>query len=99
MIVKNIIIKKYDTPDGPVERKEAIQLILAQSPLAEKIKLRMYQAEEDPAIIVEKWTFIDVQTRNKFIESEAVVLGPWPEASHDEALGALSLDSDTEWEE
>ncbi len=99
MIIKNVIIKKYETLDGHVERKEAIGHILAQSPLADQIKLRMYQAEEDPMIIVEKWTFMDAEIRKSFIESHGLALGPWQDGSHDHELGALSLDSDNEWEE
>ena len=34
-----------------------------------------------------------------FIETDGIVLGPWPESNHDHALGDLSLDSDNLWEE
>jgi len=99
MTVKNIITKHTADPEQRQERLEAIKNVLTQSSWKDKISLRIYQAEEDPAIFVEKWIFDSDDIRKNFLESDGIVLGPWPEGNHDHALGDLSLDSDNLWEE
>ena len=98
-IVKNIIIKNLSDGTNYDERLEAIKAVLQQSSLAQDISLRIYRAEEDNNIIVEKWVFSSADTRKSFIEADGIALGPWPAANHDSDLGPLSLDSDNYWEE
>ena len=99
MTVKNVIIKKIDDEELRQERLEAITHILSTSNDADGIRLRIYQAEENPNVIVEKWEFSDEAFRKSFTESEGIALGPWPDGNHDHELGDLSLDSDNYWEE
>lgn len=99
MTVKNVIIKNIADDAAQQERLEAINHILSTAKDADRIRLRIYQAEQDPNVIVEKWEFSDEALRKSFTESEGIALGPWPDGNHDHELGDLSLDSDNYWEE
>lgn len=98
-IVKNVVINTIGESEQFDIRLEAIQHVLDTTPLADKISLRIYRAQEDRTIVVEKWTFADDETRKIFTESDGIALGPWPQASQDHALGPLTLNSENVWEE
>lgn len=98
-IVKNIIIKNHDASGHFEERIEAIKLIMAQISYADQISIRIYRAQEDQNIVVEKWSFADAELRKKFIESDGIALGPWSQGSHGGDFGDLSINSDNLWEE
>ena len=99
MTVKNVIVKHISDHDRRQERLQAIKAVLDQSTLSAQISLRVYEAEEDAAVFVEKWIFDDETVRKTFTESDGIALGPWPDSNHDHELGDLSLDSDNLWEE